>query len=229
MKRRAGFVLLIAPALPLGAAAALWASASETPPAASPLVRAQELFDAGRFRDAERLLVDRPSPDARLLLARCHVERQLLEDARDLLEEVAAERPDATRLLVKVCLDRGDFDRALPHIRRLAQEDPKNPDLLKLRARCESMCGDAVAALAAANHALALDPSDADSARLVAELASSVSASVSRSSSPPSSRHPSSVSRHPPSAFPDPASEIRNLESPQKGASLWIPPGPSRR
>lgn len=213
-RSRKGLALLALPALMAGAAAMVFAVVPTEPVVGpSPLVRSQEHFDAGRFRDAERLLVDHPSAEARWLRARCYVAQGLLEDARDTLEGLT-DRPEAARLLVKVCLDRGDFARAAPHLRRMSSQDPENAALLKLLAHCESKSGNSVAALAAANQALALDPADAETGRLVADLASAVSARFSLSSPPaPSSRSFSPLS---PSSSLHPTSGIRHPQSPQK-------------
>lgn len=214
--RSVGLASLAGLALALAAAVVALTLSAGSGPAVPDIVRAQDLFAVGRFRDAERLLVGRSSPDARWLLARCYLAGGLLEDARDTLAGLT-DRPEAARLLVKVCLDRGDFDRALPHLRRLAQEDPKNAELLKLLAHAESKSGNAVAALAAANEAFALDPADPDLGRLVAELASSVSAQFSRPSPPAASSRPSSPLF--PSSSLHPISGIRHPQSPQKEPS----------
>lgn len=171
-------VLVVAAASCLLAAAGLLTAAPEDSCPSAPLVRAHELFEARRFRDAERLLVGRSSADARWLLARCYVEQGLLEDARDLLEELVAEKPDARRLLVGVCLDRGDVDRAIPHLRTLLAEDPKDLSLRKVLAQCEARSGNVMGALAVANEGLKQAPADGDLGAMVADLSVRLSQAV---------------------------------------------------
>lgn len=210
-RSRKGLVLLALPVfVAAGSAVGLRAWLAEPELASSPLVRAQELFDAGNLREAEKLLIGRPSTDARYLLGRIYVKLGLLEDARDLLESVVPEREEARGLLVKVCLDRGDFHRALPHVRALAASDKaQRPELLKLVAHCEQKLGNPTSALAAANEALTLAPNDPAAGQLVAELVSAISTSIS--GSPATGR--GLPGRHPTPGF--------------KGASPWIPSPPS--
>lgn len=184
-RSRKGLVLLALPVLiAAGSAFGLHGWISEPEAVASPLVRAQELFGAGKYREAERLLVGRPSADAKFLLARVYLQLGLLEDARDLLGEVAFEgdRPEARRLLAKVCLDRGDFARAAPALRRMVQDEPKNVDLLRLLAHAESKSGNQAAALSSLQQALTVAPEDAETARLAAELANELAQAAAKAS-----------------------------------------------
>jgi len=135
---------------------------------------AQVLIDQGDLEGAELILRRLEGVEVKLALGKLLAQRGRWREARPILLEALsdhAHRTECLRLLAHGSLQHRDWEGAKGFLLELSQADPKDFRVLKALAVCQKSAGEPLAALATAQRALALEPSDAELVALMGEAA----------------------------------------------------------